>query len=116
MSPTFLHTLLERLRAELDPTQHAQLSFLAGEDVVLGVVELLWMVDPGWSRTRPPTCAVPRPLLKQRAAVSSRRRPCGRAGAARRAPQLVLVERPEPEVRTEEVGGRGLDGLAARRR
>jgi hypothetical protein len=47
MSTTVLHTLLERLRPELDPDQHAQLSFLAGEDVVLGVVELLSLVDRG---------------------------------------------------------------------
>jgi hypothetical protein len=47
MSPTVLHTLLERLRPELDPDQHAQLSFLARDDVVLGIVELLDLVDRG---------------------------------------------------------------------
>jgi hypothetical protein len=47
MSPTVLHTLLERLRPELDPDQHAQLSFLARDDVVLGIVELLGLVDRG---------------------------------------------------------------------
>jgi hypothetical protein len=47
MSPTVLHRLLDLLRPQLEPTQHAQLSFLARDDVVLGVVELLDLVDRG---------------------------------------------------------------------
>lgn len=47
MSPSVLHTVLETLRPELDPAQHAQLTYLARDDVALGVLELLNLVDRG---------------------------------------------------------------------
>jgi hypothetical protein len=47
MTTSALHLVLERLRPELEPTQHAQLTYLAGDDEALGILELLSLVDRG---------------------------------------------------------------------